>query len=122
MKNIDISYPVSHFNRIPITIPDKYTLSSIMGNIIGMNGPVYFDGYKFSAVHYSSEENGHLIGKVRLMISKKVNDEKWELVYLRPEESLETLETLIYKIMQKIDRFPDRDIRYEVRILDIDRE
>lgn len=122
MKNIDISYPVSHFNGIPITIPDKYTLSSIMGNIIGMNGPVYFDGYKFSAVHYQSKENGHLIGKVRLMISKKVNDEKWELVYLRPEESLETLETLIYKIMQKIDRFPDRDIRYEVRILDIDRE
>lgn len=122
MENIDVSYPVSHFNNIPITIPDKYTLSGIMGNIIGMNGPVYFDGFKFSAIRYPSKENGRLIRKVKLEISKKIDEKEWKVIYLKPEESLETLEILIYKIMQKIDRFPDRDVRYDVHILDINRE
>lgn len=42
MLNVNISYPVSHFNDHAITIPDKYTLSGIIGSILGMNGGVIF--------------------------------------------------------------------------------
>ena len=119
MKIIEIGYPVSHFDNIAVTIPDRYTLSKIIGNILEMNGPVIFDRFKFSALHYRSKKDDQLIGKIRLKIDMLIDDD-WNTIYLSTDESLETLEELIYKIMQKINRFPDRDVRYDVSILDLD--
>ena len=102
MLNVDISYPVSHFNDYAITIPDKYTLSGIIGSVLGMNGGVIFDDIKFSTkryVHHTTDH--HLVGRITLNISKKMNDGKWQTIYFTTEEDLSTLEMIIYKIMQK---------------------
>lgn len=121
MKNIDIRYPVSHFDDAIIMIPDKYTLRHIIGNIISMNGPVIFDDMKFSATNYQSKKDEKLIRKIRIKVEKKVDDQ-WLIVYQSYDESLEDLEMLIYQMMKYIEKFPDRDVRYDVTVLGIDEE
>ena len=49
-----------------------------------------------------------------------MKDGKWQIIYFTTAEDLSTLEMIIYRIMQKIDRFPDRDSRYDVDILDVE--
>ena len=121
MLNVNISYPVSHFNDHAITIPDKYTLSGIIGSILGMNGGVIFDNIKFSTKRYIQQTTDrHVVGRITLNIGKKMKDGKWQIIYFTTAEDLSTLEMIIYKIMQKIDRFPDRDSRYDVDILDVE--
>ena len=121
MLQIDIGYPVSHFNQFPVSIHDRYTLSNIIGSMLGMNGGVIFDDVKFSAKRYLKHNtDGHLVGKISLHIEQQTSDGKWNTVYYSLDEDLSTLEIIIYQIMQKIDRFPERDSRYNVNILDVE--
>ena len=121
MLNVDINYPVSHFNGNAIMILDKYTLNGIIGSVLGINGGVIFWWHKIfnkalSTTYYRSTS----VVRITLDISKKMKDRKWETIYFTTGEDLSTLEMIIYKIMQKIDRFPDRDSRYDVNILDVE--
>lgn len=121
MKDINIKYPVSHLGTA-VTIPDKFTLRHIIGNILGLNGPVLFDDLKFSARHYTTNVNGNKEGRISITISKRLFEDEYGVIYQSNYEPLEDLEIIIYNIMKSIDKFPDRDVRYEVSILDLEEE
>lgn len=117
MGEIDIIYPTLHFKDVIIRIPDKVAMRAIMANIIGMNNGVIIDNVKFSTIRNRVLENGKEVVNIQLLIEEKESDDSWIILYDNQNESLETLEILIYKIMQSIERFPYRDIRHDVIIL-----
>lgn len=121
MKTIDICYPVSHFDDAIIMIPDKYTLRHIIGNILSLNGPVIFDDMKFTANNYQSKKDDKIIRKIKIKVERYTDDE-WLTIYQSYDESLEDLEMIIYQAMKYMDKFPDRDVRYNVSVLGIDEE
>lgn len=118
MNNVEIGYPVCVFDGVTIPIPDRYTISHIIGSIMHLNGDVTFDKYEFTAQRYRCTDSDEM--KVYISIYEKLPKDR-HIQIVSSDETLESLEEFIYKIMSNIDKFPQRDVRYNVTVQELDR-